>query len=694
MDARNTNLLKFLRENQQFIIPIYQRKYSWTAQQCQQLWDDIWRAGSQENAAGHFVGSIVYIADTDAHNSALLVIDGQQRLTTIHLILIALAEAVKDEEPYDGFSARKIRNYYLVNELEEGERHNRLLLTETDRDTLLALIHDLPHPVNVSERVLTNYSYFRDKLTKLNPKQLEIICRGISKLLIVYVALSRKEDNPQLIFESMNSTGLQLTQADLIRNFILMGLDPDLQTRLYRAYWQPMEKLFGQEAYDSEFNNFMRHYLTIKTGSIPRIDDVYDQFKSFVHSHKNWGIEDVVSDMLAAARYYCAMALGQEADKDLAEVFFDLKELKVDVAYPFLLQLYTDYKAGQLQKNDFVAAVRLIEAYVFRRAICTIPTNSLNKTFATLYREIDQNNYLESLKAAFELMTSYRRFPRDEEFKQEFQRRDLYHFRSRSYWLRRYENDGRKERVVVNDYTIEHIMPQSDPLPEKWQQSLGPDWERIHETWLHTAGNLTLTGYNSQYSNRPFAEKRDMKGGFADSPLYLNEGLGKLPAWTEETIIARAQQLAERATTIWKAPKLGKERLKAYAPQKPVLTTYTIDDHPHLKDGITRKLFDAFRKEMMQLDENIREEFLKCYIAYKAETNFVDVAPQAKQLSLYFNIRINELDDPRQLGRDVSNIGRLGNGSIKVKFTSMDELPYIVGLARQALEKQLGDDGK
>ena len=351
MDAGNVNLLKFLEDARQFIIPIYQRKYSWTSTQCEQLWHDILRAGRANDNAGHFLGTVVYIANNDAHNAPLLVIDGQQRITTLTLLLLALTKTVGTKEPYDGFSARKIFNYYLVNEYEDGDRHNRLLLTETDRDTLLALVNGTPLPATGSERILENYHYFQVKLTRLDEQELKLLCRGIAKLLIVYVALARGQDNPQLIFESMNSTGLQLTQADLIRNFFLMGLEPDQQTRLYRAYWQPMEKLFGQEAYDTEFNSFMRHYLTVKTGSIPRLDEVYAGFKQFARTDDIKTIENIVDDMLRFARYYRAMALEGENDKELAQAFFDLNELKVDVAYPFLLPVYNDYANGTLEKK-------------------------------------------------------------------------------------------------------------------------------------------------------------------------------------------------------------------------------------------------------------------------------------------------------------------------------------------------------
>ena len=551
MKATEAKLLDFLKKSPQFIIPIYQRTYSWTERECQQLWDDIIRTGSNNQVSAHFVGSIVYIEKglyQVSSQSPLLVIDGQQRLTTVSLILEALARVLGEEEPVSGFSDIKLRSYYLLNPLEKGEGKYKLLLTQTDKDSLLALMSQKPLPKEGSFRVAQNFEFFSNKIAGLNG-DLKPLCNGLAKLMIVDISLSREQDNPQLIFESMNSTGRELTQADLIRNFILMGLEPEHQTRLYEEHWRPMEVEFGQESYDGHFDSFMRHYLTVRTDEIPRISEVYESFKAYAREPEvaATGIDVLVADIHTAAQDYCAMALGKESDKALAEAFSDLRELRVDVAYPFLLELYGDYRTGTLSRGDFLEAVRLIEAYVFRRAICAIPTNSLNKTFATFRRELKKDQYLNSISAHFISMPSYRRFPSDAEFMRELKVRDLYNFRSRSYWLRRLENYDRKERVPVDEYTIEHILPQNENLSQVWQEALGPEWKQIQETWLHTLGNLTLTGYNSEYSDRPFAEKRDMDGGFRHSPLRLNEGLGNVEIWNEVAIQTRADRLAALA---------------------------------------------------------------------------------------------------------------------------------------------------
>jgi len=699
--ATATRLLDFLRKSPQFVIPIYQRTYSWTEKECRQLWDDIVRTGENEKVTAHFIGSIVYVEKglyQVSTQSPLLVIDGQQRLATVALLINALAKSLEllDEnrrEPVEGFSPRKLQNYYLMNPEESGEQRFKLILSQTDKTTLISILDGRELPNDVSLRVVENYRLFQSWIAASNG-DFVAVCNGLAKLVVVDIALDRDQDNPQLIFESMNSTGRELTQADLIRNFILMGLEPDLQTNLYEKYWRPMEVDFGQEAYGTQFDGFMRYYLTVKTGNLPNVHDVYDAFKGYARAPEvaDSGVEALVADIRAYARYFCAMALGAEQDPSLKMAFHDLRELKADVTYPLLLELHHDYASHALSEADFVAAIRLVEAYVFRRAICSIPTNSMDKTFATFAKSLRKDNYLASIQAHLLLLPSYRRFPTDEEFHRDLQTRDLYNFPRRSYWLRRLENYGRKEPVPVDEYTIEHILPQNPDLPAAWREALGQEWRQVQQTWLHTLGNLTLTGYNSEYSDRPFHEKRDMKGGFRDSPIRLNEGLGQLDSWDERAIKERATRLADMALGVWPTPALSDDALAGYR-SKEARGKYTIEDHPHLLTSPTRELFQTFRKEVCALDPNVTEEFLKLYVAYKAETNFVDVVPQAKRLRLSLNIPFTDIDDPKKLCKDVSGLGRWGNGDVEVMLSSLDDLPYVVGLVRQALERQL-DNGE
>lgn len=694
MKATEARLLDFLKRSQQFVIPIYQRTYSWTLEQCRQLWEDVMRAGQRDDIPAHFIGSVVYIEQglyQVSGISPLLVIDGQQRLTTAMLLLEALSRHLGENEVIDGFSAMKLRNYYLLNPYESGERNYKLLLTQTDKESLLALIRQKPLPENCSLRVRENFEYFYDQISKLHGDFMAL-CQGLSKLLIVDVALNRGQDNPQLIFESMNSTGKALSQADLVRNYVLMGLEPEHQTQLYDDYWRPMELAFGQKGYSDYFDSFMRNYLTVKTGEIPRIDDVYDAFKRYARKPAvmEAGMEALVADIRTYADYFCALTLNKESDKSLAMAFQDLRELKVDAAWPFLLVLYHDYKQGVLSSADFLSATRLIESYIFRRAVCAIPTNSFTKTFATFYKVLDKTRYLESIQAHLLNLPSYRRFPDNREFQHELKLRDLYNFRSRSYWLRRMENHDRKERVCVDEYTIEHIMPQNKNLPMNWRKELGSDWQRIHSRLLHTLGNLTLTGYNSRYSDRSFAKKRDIEGGFKQSPLRLNAGIGQCEKWDRAAMQKRAQRLADFALEVWEMPSLSETVLESYRVSAEKGADYSLADFPQLEEGThSRLLFDALSEEVMNMDAGVTREVLKLYIAFKAETNFVDVVPQKSRLRLTLNMPFPELVDPNAMARDVTEIGRWGNGDVEVGFSDLSELPYVMGLIRQAFEKQM-----
>ncbi|WP_306369105.1 DUF262 and DUF1524 domain-containing protein [Nocardiopsis sp. CC223A] len=697
MKASETRLLDLLKQGHQFVIPIYQRAYSWSAKECDQLMADIERTGSDDALKSHFTGSIVYVEKGLSNLTTQephLVIDGQQRMTTVMLLITALARVLEarpegEREPRKGYSPQKLRNRYLVNDDEDGEDYFKLLLSEKDRETLKAIIGGTPLPSDASESVADNFQRFLAHLGDPGT-DLGTVCDGLAKLVVVDIRLDRTSDNPQLIFESMNSTGRQLTQADLIRNFVLMGVSPTLQEKLYTTYWRPMETDFGQAAYEKQFDDFVRHYLTVRTGEIPRFGDVYGAFKAHARTFAPGdGIEPLVGELHAYARRYCAVALGQEQDKRLAEAFQDLREIKADVVYPLLLELYTDYELGLLERDELVSIVDMVTSYIFRRAVCRVPTNSLNTTFSTFTRAIDKERYVESVQAHLLGMKSYRAFPTDEKFERELTTGNMYHFKRRSYLLRRLENFGRKEHVSIEDYTIEHILPQNENLSERWRAELGPDWAQVQERYLHTLGNLTLTGYNSEYSDRPFAEKRDMEGGFRDSPLRLNRGLGAQDTWNEQAILERAGRLAAQALEIWPRPAAPADDLALDLAA--TASGYTMADHRNLADPPLRSLFEKFRARVLDLDESVTETFLKVYIAYKVETNFVDVVAQTDRLKLTLNMPFEALHDERGLAWDVTGKGTRGNGNIQVILDSEEKLDHIMGLVRQAYEYQVGE---
>ena len=665
MKASSANLLTVIKGPKQFVIPIYQRTYSWQLAQCDQLLKDIIRISKDDNLQGHFLGSIVYFQE-DIHTISdvpkLLVIDGQQRLTTVSLLILALAHFLKNNPVELDTNANKLFNYYLLNSDEDNDLRYKLMLTRGDKQSYINLLNEIPQE-DTMNRVTENYKFFA---SRINEENVKVIYNGVLRLFIVDVALEKDKDNPQLIFESMNSTGLDLSQADLIRNYVLMGQEIDLQTKLYENYWFPMEQTFGNE-YSTRFDGFMRDYLSVKTGKIPRIGEVYEEFKLYINSDRSSeSIEENVKDTFNFANHYSKIVLRKEKDKDLQEMFSNILKLKVDVAYPFILPVYNDYVHGLVSKDDFISILKLVESYVFRRAICGIPTNSLNKTFGNLYKSVNTENYLESVQASFQLLDSYKRFPDDTEFEKEIISKDVYNFRSRNYLLSKLENFKRKEFVNVDEYTIEHIFPQNQNLSEEWQNMLGEEWQDIQKKYLHTLGNLTLTGYNSEMSDHPFARKKSIEGGFDDSPLRLNTYLRTASQWTPLEIGERAGELSQKATFIWDSPKLSSEILERYLQKdEKEIVSYNLNHFGYL-EGEILELYESLKKRILNIDSSVKEEIKKLYIAFKSSTNFVDIEPQKSKLRLMLNMKFDEINDPLNLAKDVTGLGRWGNGDVEV----------------------------
>ncbi|WP_154465600.1 DUF262 and DUF1524 domain-containing protein [Helicobacter pylori] len=685
MEANAMKLLDFIGKSQekQFVIPVYQRVYSWEKEQCKQLWDDIIKIGGDDKMDGHFIGSILYVLDRITHsNNALLIIDGQQRLTTITLLLTALRNHLSDE-----VKRKEIEDRYLINSDKNGDKKFRLILSESDKDTLLSLIDkDKRKPSEPSLKIVENFKLFEEWVS--NTDKLETIFKGLEKLMIVEIALEKEKDDPQLIFENMNSKGIELTQTDLIRNYIVMETEVEKQEGFYNKYWRAMEEEFKQNK--KWFDRFVRHYLTIKTRT-PNIKKVYVELKDY-RQKEGIGIEDLLKDLQKYCGYFCRIVFKKEADKDLNKALGLLVDLEMDVIYPLLLELYSDYSDGVLSKQDFIPIIALIESYICRRAVCELGTNSLNKVFPSFTKRIQKDEYFESLKAHFGYLTEKQRFPNNDEFKDCFITIDFYNLKKREYFFERLENFDRKERVYTHEYTIEHIMPQT--LTEEWERDLGENFQEIHDKYLHTIGNLTLTGYNPEYSNKSFQEKRDMEGGFKDSPLRLNQGLRDLESFGKEEIKKRANDLADLALKIWTYPNLNAETLEKYKPKKDKKEEKVYDLSSYKFGSHSRELFDILSKEIKALDERITESFMRAYIAYKFKTNFVDIVVQTKDLKLYLNMKFNELQDEKNLARDTTNKHHNGNGDIEVKLEAKENIPYCLGLIKQALEKQKGGRNK
>ena len=567
LQAGETTLNKLLNTSRQFIVPIFQRNYSWQKNQYEQLWFDILRASKFKEKQNHFIGSIVYIdmGTPAGRPQQLLLIDGQQRLTTISILLCAIKDYVqKFNLETKLINLAKIKNQFLYNSDEIDEDKYKLLLNVQDKETYIKLIDNTIFTVNKpATNIIKCYEFFYERIEDFIKEygQIDEIYAGIFKLSLVSISLDKDSDNPQMIFESMNSTGKDLSQTDLLRNYLLMDLTPEKQTRLYKTYWKPMEELFGEDIYKNDVNKFdyfIRDFLTLKsdTGYICKINNVYENFKRY-YLDNNCEKFVVLKDLFTYAKYYACIDLLQEKDDELKLYWQEFKKLDSHVVYPFLLKLYDDYSCQILIKEDFKKILQVVISYLWRRAICEIPTNSLSKTFATLYQAVDKEDYVNSIIKAFVFKSSYKRFPSDYEVREKLQIKDIYHFRLRKYLLEALENYYHKEPIDLNtaNYTIEHIMPQNIEHNLSWQQMLGEDWQEVHSLYLHTLGNLTITGYNAEMSNKSFGEKVNGESGFKHSHLKLNESIAQCDVWNKKAIQRRTNILTDIILKIWKYPE-------------------------------------------------------------------------------------------------------------------------------------------
>lgn len=686
MDARKGNIYEILNGNKQFLIPVYQRYYSWDIEQCTRLWNDIVEM-QKKGKVGHFVGSIVNIAEQAMPTGVqkYMIIDGQQRMTTLSLLLLALRDyAIKNPDDTT-INARRIDNMLLKNEYESGDERYKLLLTETDRDILMRLVEEKPIPNDTRSRLLDNYKFFAGKIADKELQPAEVY-ESIGKLQIVNITLDRTVDDAQAIFESLNSTGKELSESDLIRNYVLMGLEPTEQTYVYEHLWRPMELLFVYETQDSVMDRFFRDYLTMKITRIPKQDRVYEEFKLY-HLNCEFGtIRELCQDLLTYAKYYTDMVFKRSSNPALKSLYEDINDLRMEVSYPFLLKVHNDYAEGIISEDDLKLIIRLCISYVFRRSICDIPTNSLNKTFATLRNEIRQDDYVNSIKAFFVMRDDYKEFPNDDKFTAAFVSRDIYTMRSRNFILSHLENYGNKAPIIIENYTIEHIMPQNSSLSPEWQQMLGTNWREVQKTYLHTIGNLTLTAYNSEMSDYPFMVKMDMEGGFKESALRLNAYVVKLTEWNEQRIKERASLLADKAKQIWAFPDMTAAELAPYQTVEKPAERYSLETYD--TNVFTKTLFEVLDRRIQNLSPDVKREFKKLYVAYKLDTNFVDIVFQKQRLRISVNMKFSEVIDPNGICRDITGLGRWGNGDVELYMEHTSDVDQIMEIVEQSYRIQ------
>lgn len=558
-----------------FVIPVYQRNYDWKMENCKQLFDDLVKI-IRSGRKSHFFGSIVSVYNPDGRNSEYLIIDGQQRLTTVSLLFLAMYNLIEKKiiVPQEPSLAQQLYEDFLVDKYQPQETRIKLKPVKNDSKAFGKLFDEDGEHIQNSN-LTVNYNYFYDRIQR-GEISIDELFDAICRLEIISIQLNQ-DDNHQLIFESLNSTGLALSEGDKIRNFILMGLPTKQQEDFYEKYWNRIEECTGYDV-----SSFIRDYLSVKQAAIPQISRVYATFKLYVEE-REIATEDLLSDMLKYARYYQILRVGNTTSAALNSCIYRLNRLETAVTRPFFLEVLRLNSEKTLSLDEVTQIFLTCENYVFRRLICDLPTNALNKIFLMLHKEIirydgSTDQYFEKFKFAMLSKKERVRFPDDTEFAAAFAAKPMYMMNSKNkhYLFERLENHGTSEDKAVwehidrGDYSIEHIMPQH--LTPAWVEALGEDYETIHETWLHRIANLTLTAYNSKYSNNTFIEKRDMKNGFKDSGIRMNQRIAQKESWGIPELVERNGLLQQRALEIWAAP------VTAYVAPEKQLDSFTLDD--------------------------------------------------------------------------------------------------------------------
>ena len=593
MDAGPVKLLSLIADkSKRFIVPVYQRPYSWDEKQCEQLWSDVLHVERLRKST-HFMGSVVWIQEgtmgADGVTPALI-IDGQQRITTVNLLLAALAEYA-DSHPNQAkglqFSCDELINEFLVNAFREGERHYRLCLSQGDRDTYESVIHHLEDskaPItSESHRLINNFQWFSDQLKEM--KDPNSVWAGLRRLEVVSISLTQDQDDPQAIFESMNSTGKDLSTADLVRNYVLMRQPLEMQGRLYEDHWRRIEIALGVDVYDDVFDDFLYDWLAIINAPRPvHTRDVYRFFKDYVtdNGYDNHGqIAGFLDQMSRFAGYYSRITSSSGDDPEIDRLFGRIHALNMSVVNPLLMTLLDDYQEGDdlFSRSDFVSMLKLLESYLFRRIVCRMSNNGLNSFSLSVIarlRQIKEDGspgYRQTFEAA--LLggdeTSHR-MPDDNEFRQALLSRNFYPFSRCYYMLTTLENAYHPKNPInfsSGKLTIEHILPQNALAHEQWRQMLGADCERVFAEHVNKLGNLTLTAYNSELSDGLFKQKRDrIVGGYQDEYLSISRELRDAETWNAESIEARTRRLADEALQVWSMPKIDRATIDKYQSDK------------------------------------------------------------------------------------------------------------------------------
>lgn len=654
MNGNAQKLIKYLDgASKRFIIPVYQRNYDWKMEHCKQLYDDLVKI-IRQNRKSHFFGSIVSVQSESGTMEEFLIIDGQQRLTTISLLLLAIYHLLSTGKMVsrDHQLTDKILKKYLIDEYEPEEKRIKLKPIKNDQKAF-GILFDQDEEYIPDSNLTINYRYFYDRIQH-GELDIDELFDAICKLEIINISLNH-EDNPQLIFESLNSTGLNLSEGDKIRNYILMGLPNDQQTKFYEKYWNRIESYT-----DYDVSSFVRDYLSIKQQSTPNMNSVYPTFKKYVEDAEVADIEPLLKDLLEYAKRYAFLIKGGHSDERLNSCIYRLNRLSTSVTRPFLLEVIRLSESGALTADELIEVFHFTESYLFRRAICDLPTNALNKIFLLLHREIirfdgDESHYVEKFKYALLSKRERTRFPSDEEFAECMSTRNIYGMnpKNKLYLFERLENSETSETKDVwghldrGEYSIEHIMPQH--LTAAWIVSLGDNYEAIHTNWLHRLANLTLTAYNSRYSNSPFAEKRDMPHGFKDSGLRINQWVGRKEQWGLPELEERDQLLKNTVIGIWPYPTSN------YHPQKKQMDAIALDEDVILTGRVLSKYsFKGAEQPVASWADMYQQVITMLHSENKAVLTKLAVSQDPTvDLSLHFSMSPTSFNSCRQIDTDL-----------------------------------------
>jgi predicted transport protein len=639
------------------------------------------------------MGAVVVIGDDSVGATGLRqvsIIDGQQRVVSIALLLLALGEVASKAGQAKELERQPLVEKHLLLSGRFGDERYKLLLNEHDKDTLLALIDGRPLPANASRRLVDNYQYFVRQVSEaLDEHPLEQLYQALWRLSIVEITLRHGEDNPQLIFESLNSTGEDLKQSDLIRNYLLMNATPSDQERIYRHNWFPMEQAFGQEGLEKHFDDFMRAYLSFRLSRLVNKGDVYEEFKKFAGTESSPSTSALVEEIQKFAGYFMVLTGIRNAPESLRPAIESLGELGLQKApRPLLLKLWDEYTAKRLSDSDLARIIGAIETFVFRRAVYGLKANALDILFVEISRHVSSSNHYVTVCAQLRGGEKSARFPNDQEFHTALCERDIYNFRQRDYLLRKLENSGHPKEPInsFRRYTVEHVIPQNPNLSEAWRKELGPNWEVVRDKYLHTLGNLTLTGYNSEYGDRPFSEKKSMENGFDTSPLFLNESLRKTKSWDAKKIEARARELADRALRLWPIPKVPQAAVDSVKQRM-----QETDEGP----SVAREFFEKLPASLTELYGDLESAILdfgpdversvhKTRVSFRAYRVFVSVLYRRTKLLVYVDLDMDEVDDPHGICTDKTDIGHHAVGNLEITLKDSEHLEFVIDLAQKS----------